>query len=83
MYTPAMFNPPNDLVIRRLDFRQYIKEGQLITNAVAQNTYYHLSVACVQRRFPKFSSDLITVHKDLESRLLPEHKLLLEHFFQS
>ncbi len=83
IYTPAMFNPPNDLVIRRLDFRQYMKEGQLITNAVAQNTYYHLSVACVQRRFPKFSSDLVTVNKDLESRFLPEHKLLLEHLFQS
>ncbi len=81
MYTHAMFNPPpppkkkNDLVIRQLYYRQCMKEGQLITNAVAQkNPLPHFCCPC--EVIHRFSSDQVTLNKDVESRLISDHKLL-------
>ena len=69
--------PPNDLCIQHEEWRSYISPVTKLPESRFGNAYYHANPLCIRARWPMFFPGHIIVPVDVQSRLLPQHKLLL------
>jgi hypothetical protein len=70
---------PEDLVLRKRDFRVYKHADTWVRRDELQNTYYHLDMCCVRLNFPYLSAGDIVVHDDIKQDLSGEHLILLHN----
>ena len=67
-FAKRMEKPPHDLILKRFDYREYRNRttGELVKSYRLENTYYHLDMSCVRRRYPYTQVDDILVYKEFE-----------------
>ena len=75
-----MRNPPNDLILKRFDFRKYVSplSKQQKRSSTLQSTYFHLNKDCVRRIFPRFEVNDIIIHEETTQQLSVGHKSILQ-----
>ena len=72
--------PPNDICIQHEEWRSYISPVTKLPESRFGNAYYHANPLCIRARWPLFFPGHLIVPVDVQSRLLPQHKLLLSAF---
>ena len=73
--------PPDDICVQHEEWRSYISPATRLPESRFGNAYYHVSVQCITARWPMFFPGHVIVPVDVQSRLLPQHKLLLFNVF--
>ena len=79
-FTAKQRRPPNDLLLKRFDFRIYLSpktKTQRKTNNL-QSTYFHLSAECARRVQPQFEYKDIVIHNETRDQLIPGHQNILD-----
>ena len=81
VFSPGMRSPPNDLILKRFDFRKYKSPGSKTEkrSQVLQNTYFHLNRDCVRRICPRFEVNDIIIHQETIEQLCIGHKNILRN----
>ena len=71
-------NPPNDLVVARLERRQFRdSSGTLKTPSRASAAHYHARLACVRAGDPSFIASSLLIPADVGTVLTAQHQELL------
>lgn len=60
----ATMEEPNDLILKKMDFREYKKDGMWYRQTFPCHTYYDLSMACVRLKYPSVQLSSIVILDD-------------------
>ena len=74
----ATHEAPNDLIMKKQDFKEYKHKGEWHRQNKLVNTYYDLDMACVRKKFPFTQISDIIVYKD--NCFKPSHVEKLHNF---
>lgn len=72
--------PPHDAILKKQDFREYQRDGLWYRTPTMVNTYYHLNVNCLRRKFPGTEVREIILYDDVRQNLLDAHIAILHQF---
>ena len=77
-----MNNPPKDLILKKLDFREWQDRatGMMRKSPTLVPTYYHLKLDCVRRRFPYARLNEMLLYPEIDENLTEQHKEKLRAF---
>ena len=68
-----VLTPPKDLCLTCQDFRSYYCQEDKIQKTYYGNIYFHLTMNCLQRKYPKAVLDDVTIGDDTLCLLSTEH----------
>ena len=73
---------PENIILKELDFREYTdKNGTTTRSTLLQNTFYHLNLDCIRRKYPMRSRPTssytelsrIIIHEEIRDEMTKEH----------
>lgn len=71
---------PHDIILKKLDFKEYTQNGIWHRSNTLANSYYHLKIDCVRRNFPQTQIKDIIIHDEIMANVDPGHINLLHKF---
>ena len=76
-------SPPHDIVVARLEQRQYFdkKSGEWCYSTKNSNCHYHAKLSCIVKVEPYFLPSSLQVPLELKQNLLPVHQEYLSNEF--
>ena len=72
-FSPKTKEPPNDLILKKQDFKEYPKDGLWYRSKDLANTYYHFNMECVRKNFPHTEARDFILYEDVKDSLSSEH----------
>lgn len=80
LFSERSKSAPHDLILKKLDFKEYPKDGLWYRASTMAATYYHLNMNCVRRTFPLTEVQDILLYTEVAKSLSPGHVRVLQNF---